>query len=575
VKHSPISLPFVRTIASNSKGAAFTLDMSAAGSHTAGMSPELEFTALLPALRDALGGRRILDGFRMLEKLRPRFDNLEPRPGAGVLTGLVAQWVDAGFDGPDLVSRLLGRFPKDARPALPLLDYLHLRMAEGVLSMFDEEFDAAAACFQAVLSFQEEVADAEMFAIANYWTGRCFRKRGRYDEALEYTGRGERLALSCGYTGMAAIIQVTLSWLAFQKGRLHEATAILRRAEEALAGGDDYTSRGNVQSAYGRIARRQGKYDVAIGRFECAIQEFRTGGGAPLQLARTLVNLAFVKRLVAVRAQKELDTAAASRRGAGAGPGEPAKEQRARIEQIRQEARACLAEAGGIYQHHQNHRGIAGVEITDGFLRLDSGDLERAAADAAEAFTHGSGKSDLIVMARARTLQCIVENANIEEQLGDPAQHREAAEVFAREAVGFAGRTENRRLLARALVWQGLTYTAEPADLEAARRCCDQATALLQPEGLERQYIWDDLEMLKGRVLRSRPIDRMLRAWCAGIVEGQSFQQITEEFAQIVIPRVWEREGRKVSKVAEKLSISPKKVRRILHAARVNERPNA
>jgi hypothetical protein len=270
-----------------------------------------------------------------------------------------------------------------------------------------------------------------------------------------------------------------------------------------------------------------------------------------------------------------LDHIAAARRGSGGAPAEPAREQRARIERIRAEARDCLAEAAQIYLRHQNHSGIAAVRITDGFLRLDAGDLERAAADAAEAFAEGSGKSDLIVMARARTLQCIVENARIEEQLGDPLQSREAAETFARDAVGFAGRTENRRLQARALVWQGLTFTVEPADLEAARRCCEQALALLQPEATERQYVWDDLETLKSRVLHARPIDRTLRAWCAGVVEGQSFQQITEEFARIVIPRVWEREGRKVSKVAEKLSISPKKVRRILHAAGVSERPDA
>ncbi|HEV2447996.1 MAG TPA: hypothetical protein VGS58_18830, partial [Candidatus Sulfopaludibacter sp.] len=171
------------------------------------------------------------------------------------------------------------------------------------------------------------------------------------------------------------------------------------------------------------------------------------------------------------------------------------------------------------------------------------------------------------VMARARTLQCIIENAAIEEQLGDAARHREAAETFAREAVEFAGRTENRRLLARAMVWQGLTFAAEPADTDAARRCCDQALALLQPEGMERQYVWEDLEALKARVLHAQSVDTILRTWSAGIVEGQTFQQITEEFARLVIPRVWDREGRKISRVAEKLSISPKKVRRILHAA--------
>jgi len=174
-------------------------------------------------------------------------------------------------------------------------------------------------------------------------------------------------------------------------------------------------------------------------------------------------------------------------------------------------------------------------------------------------------------MARARTLQCIVEHTAIEEQVGEGAVHRDAAEVFAREAVTFAERTENRRLLARAYVWQGLTFTDSPADLEAARRCYEQATALLQVEGTERQYRWDDLETLKTRLLRARPVDAVLRAWSAGIVENMTFQQMTEEFARIVIPKIWEKEGRKISKVAEKLSISPKKVRRILHSAGVKQ----
>ena len=89
--------------------------------------------------------------------------------------------------------------------------------------------------------------------------------------------------------------------------------------------------------------------------------------------------------------------------------------------------------------------------------------------------------------------------------------------------------------------------------------------ALLQPEAAER--VWDDLEKLKSLVLCAKPVDPMLRAWTTGVVGDKSFQQITEEFAQIVIPKVWEREGRKVSRVAEKLAISRKKVRRILHAA--------
>jgi hypothetical protein len=52
--------------------------------------------------------------------------------------------------------------------------------------------------------------------------------------------------------------------------------------------------------------------------------------------------------------------------------------------------------------------------------------------------------------------------------------------------------------------------------------------------------------------------------WSDGLTGDKTFQQVTEEFAEIVIPKVWIREDRKVSRVAKKLSISPKKVRRIL-----------
>jgi tetratricopeptide (TPR) repeat protein len=536
------------------------------------MSPELESAAWVAALRDDLGHRRIAQGERLLERLCPQLESLEVRPGAGVLLGLAAQWMDAGFEGPARIERLLARFPHSVRAALPFADYLHLRMAEGAVAMAHEDYEASSAHFQLVLRFEEEIDDVEMFAIANFWLGRVLRKQGRYDEALEYTVRGERHALGLGYAGMAAIMQVTLSWLAFQKGRLHEANRILSSAEDALNRTDDFLSRGNVQSAYGRIARRQGKYEAAVERFEGAVGEFRHCGGQPLALARTLVNLAFVRRLLAVRARKELDHLAAVRRGKTGTAADPDRSERIRIEQMQEEARECLGEAAGIYERHENHRGLAAVRITEGFLHLDAGDLERASADAADAFIYASGRSDAIIMARARTLQCIVEHAAIEEQLGDPGQHREAAELFAREAVSLAGHTENRRLLARALVWHGLTFTVEPADLESARRCSEQAVALLEPETPERQYIWEELETLKTRVLHAQPVETMLRAWSAGIVEGRSLAQVTEEFARIVIRRVWEREGRKVSRVARKLSVSPKKVRRILQSTQRRER---
>ena len=165
---------------------------------------------LLERLRDDLGCRRIRSGIETLEELRPQIGSLSPcSPQAGVLLGLIAQWVDAGFDSPDLLVRLLERFPAPARSSLPLLDYLHLRMAEGVVAMSQEDFDRAIAHFRFVQGLESEVDDAELLAIANFWTGRCLRKTGRYDEALAYILRGEELALSQGYLQMAAITQAS------------------------------------------------------------------------------------------------------------------------------------------------------------------------------------------------------------------------------------------------------------------------------------------------------------------------------------------------------------------------------
>ena len=539
------------------------------------MGPQVEPAALVVRLREDLGHRRIGQGIQILEQSRSMIENLRPGPGCGVLTGLIAQWVDAGFEGYALLESLLARFSQTGRAALPLLDYLHIRMAEGALAMSHEDFDRAVGHFRLVQSLEEEAGDPELSAIANFWTARCLRKTGRYDDALKYTEQGEAFALACGYSQMAALMQATRSWLAFQKGRLQEATMLLRGADEALGATDDFVSRGNIQSAYGRIAQRRGKFDKAVEYFEKAIAEYRLGNRSDLQLARTLSNLAFVKRLLALNGQKELDRATAAHRSArdDAAPApDRIRKQRLHIEQIRAEARTHLEEAMSIDTAHQNHRGIAGVHINRGLLHLDAGDLDGAMSEAAEAFSHGEEKSDYIVMARARTLQSIVENTAAEEQVGDPAVHREASEAYAREAVSFAGHTQNRGLLARAHIALGLTLAAGPSpDLDAARRAAEEAVALVQPESSEGYYVWDDLETLKARVLRAHPVDALLRAWSAGIVENQSFQQVEEEFARIVIPKVWEREGRKISRVAAKLSISPKKVRRILHSAKVSE----
>ncbi len=79
-----------------------------------------------------------------------------------------------------------------------------------------------------------------------------------------------------------------------------------------------------------------------------------------------------------------------------------------------------------------------------------------------------------------------------------------------------------------------------------------------------QDHIWEDLQTLKSKVLRGGSLDATLQAWSQGVVGDRSFQQLTEDFADVIIPRIWDHEGRKVARVARRLSVSPKKVRRVL-----------
>jgi len=207
------------------------------------------------------------------------------------------------------------------------------------------------------------------------------------------------------------------------------------------------------------------------------------------------------------------------------------------------------------------------VNVNYAYLYLDNGDLDRAEAAAKTAFRLGEEKRDNILMARARMVRCMIENARVEEGIGEntePGNHARLAQDYAHEAVELAKHTQNRRLLAHTYIWQGLTFCNRFFDdPDAARRCYDQAITLSKGGG-HAENAWEDLQSLKSKVLRRGEVNPTLRAWSQGSVGDKTFQQLSEEFAELIIPKIWEREGRKVSRVAERLSVSPKKVRRIL-----------
>jgi len=525
----------------------------------------------LAQLKQDLVCRRVGHGMARLEEQRYLLTAFDPeKKNAARFLGYLAQWVDIGFQRVGLVKEVVSRFSKATRARLPLRDYLHLRMAEGMVAMAEESSEEAILHFDFVLSLEQETDDRELVAIANFWKGRCLRMKGEYDQALAFAVKGRDLALELGHQTMAAVIRVLESWLFFQKGDTKQAVHILQEAEAVLSKTDDYLTLGNIHSSYGRIARREGRYQHAIGSFTAAIALYKKRNPQHRNVARSLNNLAYVKRLIALQLRRKIDAEAARRRKAATRgrsrnrQGEP--QYRARFEQLHQEALAELAEAAAIYEHYETHHGLGSVHLNYAYLHLDNGDLEHAESAARTAFHLGEEKRDSILMARSRLLLCMTENARVEEGIGEstePGNHARLAQDYAQEAVELAKHTQNRRLLAHSYIWQGLTYCNRFLDdPDAARRCYDHVIKLSKDDHADSA--WEDLQTLKTKVLRGGSVNPTLRAWSQGSLGGKTFQQISEEFAELIIPKIWELEDCKVSRVAARLSISPKKVRRIL-----------
>src|ERR1041384_7952514 len=259
-------------------------------------SPEIAQSLLLQ-LNDDLGNRRIAGGIARLEDHARFFSDLSPdQAHAGQLMACLAQWVDVGYERPQLVRDLLARFTPSARAGLPVREYIHLQMAEGFLAMADEEPDDAIRHLDVVLNMGQEFGEHVLLPVANFWKGRCLRRKGENDEALPFTLHADALALDLGYPRMAAVMRVLQSWLLFQKGRSKEALAILQQAESSLRDTDDCLTLGNIYSSYGRIARRECRYEQAVESFNKAIAAYRERDPQHRNLARSLVNIAIVKR---------------------------------------------------------------------------------------------------------------------------------------------------------------------------------------------------------------------------------------------------------------------------------------
>ncbi len=511
---------------------------------------------LLENLNQALVDRSVSDALAMLRRAGKDIARLNPAsPQAVGFLLCIAQWVDLGYRDFAFLDDLAERFATVSRSEMSFGDYLRLRMVEALRAFVAEDAARSASIFAFILQVEPGILEPHLLVIAHYWKCRAHRRQGEYELALHHIQSAKSIAVQMGAPRLVAVTNIHESWLLFQRGQRREALRLLDEAEAELKSTGHALSLGNIESARGRFVRRSGEYTRALAHFERAIEIYGENYADHPNRARALVNAAYVKRLIALDLRNR-----SSGRAKGA--------DHVRYLETLQEALELLRRAGDIYSRQHHQAGTGSVLVNAGHLHLDSGDIDRAEDEAQKAYALGEEKQDHILMARARILQAAIQNERAEEQVGetsDTASHAHLARDYAEEAIALAKLTQNSRLLAGAYIARSSIAANEFfEDWETAKLFATLAGEMIGKDDVD--HLSKQLSSLKTRILRATGIDEMLRAWSEGVVGDKTFQQVTEEFAELVIPKVWVREGRKIARVAERLSISPKKVRRILHS---------
>jgi tetratricopeptide (TPR) repeat protein len=515
---------------------------------------------LLVQLEALIQSRKIREGFALLDELRRELKS-ECEIGAPVLIPLalcLAQWMDLGYRDHTVFNMVMDKLPR-RHPGMPFLDVMQLNLIEAYSCFSGEDVNRAIALLDRTSIAGTELMPEYLIFLTHFWKGRAHRKRGDYKNAAVHIQAAKDSAERLENAKLAAVTKIHESWLLFQNGDLKRGLQLLDEAEKELKPIGHALSLGNIESARGRFIRRLGKYEEALEHFERAIELYKKDFSHHPNLARAMVNAAYVRRLMA------LDLRAGTNRGQARGS------VNSKYLKLIREALDLLKQAGEIYADHHHQGGTGAVLMNAGFLHLESGDIEKASIEANRAFALGEEKKDLILMTRARTLQSAVNRARSEEQIDgdeDTFVYAKLAVELADQAIEIAKNTENRRLLAEAYIARGFAALDEQnCDVQMARSCASEAATLLG-EG-DRDHLFKELGELKEKILRSVEVEDTLRRWSEGQIGCKTFQQVQEEFAEIVIPRGWENLGRNVSRVSAQLSISPKKVRRLLRKARM------
>jgi tetratricopeptide (TPR) repeat protein len=281
----------------------------------------------------------------------------------------LAQWVDLGYRDHSILEMVTQKLPK-RNSEMPFLDVMRLNLIESYVCLHTEEPDHAIHLLEQTAAAGAELVPEYLIFLTHFWKGRAHRKKGDYKIASCHMGVAKASAERLGNQKLVAVTKIHESWLVFQSGDIRRALQLLDEAEAELKPIGHTLSLGNIESARGRFIRRCGKYQEALTHFEKAIELYRMDFPHHPNLARTMVNAAYVKRLMA------LDIRAGTDRGQARGS------INSKYLKLTREALELLKQAGDIYANHHHHTGAGAVLVNSGFLHLESGDIERAAIEA-------------------------------------------------------------------------------------------------------------------------------------------------------------------------------------------------
>jgi tetratricopeptide (TPR) repeat protein len=540
--------------------------MAGAANHAPWLS-ELDFL---------LRSRQVGKGLALLDDTESLWATLDlpSRSNSDFLLTL-AQWVDVGYRDALFLRRMLDLLSDEARLQLNVVDYVRLRLAEAFYMLAVDRTSEAIQTLETILRLDQDLLDPEMKLLAHFWKARAHRKHADYQKASkDILASLEVASLLPESEILRAVLQVQHGWIIFQCGDATGALRVFDEAEAVLQHTDHWIAMGNIASARGRIVRRNGDYARALEHFLCAMKFYEARHPQHQNLARAVTNLAFVKRLLALQIKRHIDSSVTRHPASSTEQASSKGNLRGLHQQYQQLYRSAIAElerAESICAHNQHPSGLAAAVLNAGYLHLDVGDLDLAGQQALRAYEIGQRTHAVVLMARGKVLLGLIDNARVEELLGHPAEvpvFAQRAKQLCQDAIALAEQTQNKHLIINAHLALGEVATNSFfKDYDLARRCVDLASRMIDPQ--EADYVVDELNLLKNKLLRKAGIDDTLRAWSEGVISGKSLQQIMEDFAELIVTKIWIHEGRRTAHVAALLSTSPKKVRRLVrHAAK-------